>query len=61
MTQVQNARPIGHPPCVASPEVTDIVGVAINNALAGKDVKAEMDAAAKKMADVLEKTEPKKR
>jgi hypothetical protein len=28
--------------------------------LAGKDVKAEMDAAAKKMADVLEKTEPKR-
>ncbi len=60
LTQVQNARPIGHPPCVASPEVTDIVGVALNNALAGKDVKGEMDAAAKKMADVLEKTEPKK-
>ena len=60
MTQVQNARPIGHPPCVASPEVTDIVGVAINNGLAGKDVKAEMDAAAKKMADVLERTEPKR-
>lgn len=59
MTQVQSARPIGHPPVVASPEVTDIVGIAINNALAGKDAKAELDAAAKKMADVLEKTEPK--
>jgi predicted heme/steroid binding protein len=45
---------------VASPEVTDIVGIALNNALAGKDLKAEMDAAAKKMADVLEKTEPKR-
>ena len=60
LTQVQKARPIGHPPCVASPEITDIVGIGINNALAGKDVKAEMDAAAKKMADVLEKTEPKR-
>jgi multiple sugar transport system substrate-binding protein len=59
MTQVQSARPIGHPPFVASPEITDIVGVAINNALAGKDAKTELDAAAKKMADVLEKTEPK--
>jgi ABC-type glycerol-3-phosphate transport system substrate-binding protein len=61
MTQVQTARPIGHPPFVASPEITDIVGVAINNALAGKDAKAELDAAAKKMAEVLEKTEPKSR
>ncbi len=61
MTQVQSARPIGHPPFVASPEITDIVGIAINNALAGKEVKAEMDAAAKKMAEVLEKTEPKTR
>ena len=26
MTQVQLARPIGHPPFVASPEITDIVG-----------------------------------
>jgi multiple sugar transport system substrate-binding protein len=60
VTQVQNARPIGHPPCVASPEVTDIVGIAINNSLAGKDLKAEMEAAAKKMADVLDKTEPKR-
>ena len=50
MTQVQSARPIGHPPFVASPEITDIVGIAINNALAGKDAKAEMEAAAKKMA-----------
>ena len=61
MTQAQSARPIGHPPFVASPEVTGIVGIAINNALAGRDVKAEMDAAASKMADVLEKTEPKSR
>lgn len=61
MTQVQTARPIGHPPFVASPEVTDIVGIAINNALAGKDVKAELEAAARKMAEVLEKTEPKAR
>jgi multiple sugar transport system substrate-binding protein len=60
MTQVQSARPIGHPPFVASPEITDIVGIAINNALAGKDVKSELDAAAKKMAEVLEKTEPKR-
>jgi len=60
MTQVQSARPIGHPPFVASPEITDIVGIAINNALAGKDAKAELDAAAKKMAEVLEKTEPKR-
>jgi len=60
VTQVQAARPIGHPPFVASPEITDIVGIAINNALAGKDVKAELDAAAKKMAEVLEKTEPKR-
>jgi len=60
MTQVQSARPIGHPPFVASPEITDIVGIAINNALAGKDLKGEMDAAAKKMVDVLEKTEPKR-
>ncbi len=60
VTQVQEASVIGHPPFVASPEVTDIVGIAINNALAGKDLKAEMDAAAKKMADVLEKTEPKR-
>jgi len=60
MKQVQNARPIGHPPCVASPEVTDIVGIALNNALAGKDLKAEMNAGAKKMADVLAKTEPKR-
>ena len=60
LTQVQSARPIGHQPCVASPEITDIVGIGINNALAGKDVKAEMEAAAKKMADVLEKTEPKR-
>ncbi|HTU02427.1 MAG TPA: sugar ABC transporter substrate-binding protein, partial [Candidatus Sulfotelmatobacter sp.] len=61
MTQVQNARPIGHPPFVASPEITDIVGIALNNALAGKEVKAELDSAAKRMADVLEKTEPKSR
>jgi multiple sugar transport system substrate-binding protein len=61
ITQVQSARPIGHPPFVASPEITDVVGIAINNALAGKEVKAEMDAAAKKMAEVLEKTEPKGR
>ncbi len=60
LTQVQSARPIGFPPCVAAPEITDIVGIGINDALAGKDVKTEMDAAAKKMADVLEKTEPKK-
>jgi ABC-type glycerol-3-phosphate transport system substrate-binding protein len=60
MTQVQSARPIGHPPVVASPEVTDIVGVAINNALAGKDAKTEMDAAAKKMAELLDRTEPKR-
>jgi len=60
VTQVQAARPIGHPPFVASPEITDIVGIAINNALAGKDVKSELDAAAKKMAEVLEKTEPKR-
>jgi multiple sugar transport system substrate-binding protein len=59
MTQVQAARPIGHPPFVASPEITDIVGIAINNALAGKPVKAELDAAAARMADVLAKTEPK--
>jgi hypothetical protein len=45
---------------VAAPEITDIVGIGINDALAGKDAKAEMDAAAKKMADVLEKTEPKR-
>ncbi len=61
MTQVQNARPIGHPPFVSSPEITDIVGVALNNGLAGKDVKGELDAAAKRMADVLDKTEPKSR
>jgi multiple sugar transport system substrate-binding protein len=61
MTQVQSARPIGHPPAVASPEITDIVGIAINNALAGKDAKTELDAAAKKMGEVLEKTEPKTR
>jgi len=61
MTQVQSARPIGHPPFVSSPEITDIVGIAINNALAGKDPKAELDAAAKKMAEVLDKTEPKSR
>ena len=61
MTQVQSARPIGHPPFVASPEITDIVGIAINNALAGKDLKAELDAAARRMAEVLEKTEPKAR
>jgi len=61
MTQVQSARPIGHPPFVASPEITDIVGIAINNVLAGKDVKAELDAGARKMAEVLEKTEPKAR
>jgi len=61
LIQAQNSRPIGHPPFVAAPEVTDIVGIAINNALAGKDVKTEMDAAAKKMAEVLEKTEPKTR
>jgi multiple sugar transport system substrate-binding protein len=60
MTQVQSARPIGHPPFVASPEITDIVGIAINNALAGKDAKAELEAAAKKTAEVLEKTEPKR-
>jgi multiple sugar transport system substrate-binding protein len=60
MTQVQNAQPIGHPPFVSSPEITDIVGIALNNALAGKDAKAELDAAAKRMADVLEKTEPKR-
>lgn len=60
MTQVQLARPIGHPPFVASPEITDIVGIAINNALAGKDAKAELEAAAKKTTDVLEKTEPKR-
>ena len=60
VTQVQAARPIGHPPFVASPEITDIVGIASNNALAGKDVKSELDAAAKKMAEVLEKTEPKR-
>jgi multiple sugar transport system substrate-binding protein len=60
MTQVQSARPIGHPPFVASPEVTDVVGIAINNALAGKDAKSEMDAAAKKVAEILEKTEPKR-
>ena len=60
MTQVQSARPIGHPPFVASPEITDVVGIAINNALAGKDAKAEMDAASRKMAEILEKTEPKR-
>ena len=60
VTQLQKASVIGHPPFVASAEVTDIVGIALNNALAGKDLKAEMDAAAKKMADVLEKTEPKR-
>ena len=60
MTQVQSARPIGHPPFVASPEITDVVGIAINNALAGKDAKAELDAAAKKMVEILEKTEPKR-
>lgn len=59
MAQVQAARPIGHPPFVASPEITDIVGIAINNAIAGKSAKAELDAAAAKMADVLAKTEPK--
>jgi multiple sugar transport system substrate-binding protein len=60
MTQVQTARPIGHPPFVASPEITDVVGIAINNALAGKDAKAELDAASRKMAEILEKTEPKR-
>ena len=60
MTQVQSARPIGHPPFVASPEITDVVGIAINNALAGKDAKVEMDAASRKMAEILEKTEPKR-
>jgi multiple sugar transport system substrate-binding protein len=60
-TQAQNSRPIGHPPFIAAPEITDIVGTAINNALAGREVKSEMDTAAKKMADVLEKTEPKAR
>jgi multiple sugar transport system substrate-binding protein len=60
MAQVQAARPIGHPPFVASPEITDIVGIAINNALAGRDIKTELDAAARKMAEVLERTEPKR-
>jgi len=60
VNQLSKAIPIGHPPFVASPEITDIVGIAINNALAGKDAKAELDAAAKKMAEVLEKTEPKR-
>jgi hypothetical protein len=60
MAQVQAARPIGHPPAVASPEITDIVGIAINNALAGRDIKAELDAAARRMAEVLERTEPKR-
>ncbi|HTU02426.1 MAG TPA: sugar ABC transporter substrate-binding protein [Candidatus Sulfotelmatobacter sp.] len=60
MLQLGKAAPIGHPPCVASPEVTDIMGIALNNALAGKDLKGELDAAAKKMADVLDKTEPKR-
>jgi hypothetical protein len=60
MTQVQAARPIGHPPFVASPEITDIVGIAINNALAGRDIKTELDAAARRMAEVLERTEPKR-
>ncbi len=58
--QVQAARPIGHPPFVASPEITDIVGIAINNALSGRDIKTELDAAARKMADVMERTEPKR-
>lgn len=60
LAQFQTARPIGHPPAVAAPEVVDAVGTAINGALAGRDPRAELEAAARKVNEVVEKTEPKR-
>ena len=61
MVQFQTAKVIGHPQVVAAPEVIDMVGIAINGAIAGKDPKAELEAAARKIGEILEKTEPKGR
>jgi hypothetical protein len=60
LAQVQAARPIGHPPFIASPEITDVVGIAINNALSGRNIRTELDAAARRMTEVIERTEPRR-
>ncbi|MDR7421661.1 MAG: sugar ABC transporter substrate-binding protein [Armatimonadota bacterium] len=61
LLQLRSARPIGHPPVVATAEVVDLVGTAISGALAGRDARAELEAASRRINDVLERTEPKRR
>jgi multiple sugar transport system substrate-binding protein len=56
-TQFASARPIGHPAAIAAAEVVDQVGTAINGVLAGKDARAELDAAARSVNAVIERTE----